>query len=133
MNRYEQIAKTKAYASERAPCAVVALSVLCHIPFKDAQKALLEAGRKKGRSTEWDQLVKAFDLCGFKLVKICGKPEFSKTPITYTRNWTVEKFGSHNLLEFSGHVGAAINGEVLDWTKGRRHRIIGIYGVSKKC
>lgn len=115
---------------EHNDCAVKALAITAGIPYGKAHDIMRIMGRKNGRGFRhrgiYDMVTKytmAVKLAG----RQAGKLEY---PTGYTMRTITERCQHGSYLVFMrGHVAAVVNGEVMDWTKGRLHRVTSIMRV----
>ena len=109
--------------NERNDCSVKAVAILCNATYDEAHAALKAAGRKDRKGAGFDQIMKAVRSLGCYV-------EYDDELNHRGRNMhriTVNRVGAalpkgRWLVYSNGHVLAVKNGEVLDWTKGRRHQ-----------
>ena len=151
MNLYETIRKEN--KDKRADCAVIALSLLTKLSYSDTEDLLAKHGRKLNKGTPIDVLYKALaDLspCDFwfdsHLYDIEGSSQYKNEMLrdfrlkygnmsgvigmTISRLAKVRKLQKGKYLVLTrSHALAMIDGEVLDWTKGRRHRVVAIFKI----
>jgi len=125
---YEQVKEASWKSGESRDCTVRSIALTTGEGYEMAHYALEEQGRVRRMSTS---ICSMFDACkslGYKMERM--KPEEyagAKTAISAARMNLPGRY----ILSFSGHVAAMIDGKVLDWTEGRRHRIERIYRVTK--
>lgn len=123
---------------ETNDCTVRALAAASGATYNDAHAALAKHGRphRKGPPAkrvyahgryhiDCPALRKAaLDLgCTWKVLEPAEYQ--AKTMTTATRDRRLAK--GHFICMVRGHVAAVVNGEVIDWTDGRRHRIKEVY------
>lgn len=117
----------------KGPCAIVAFSAISGYSIGRSYSILAEhAGRTQTGWTKgisaWDGIVSAFEKFDFSVEEYT--PKFGKTVRTLER----ELKSSHGrfLIMVSGgrHCLSIINGEVVDWTEGRLHRIKKVWRIS---
>ena len=151
MNLYESIRKEN--KDKRADCAVIALSLLTKLSYSDTEALLAKHGRKLNRGTPIDVIYKVLaDLAPWDyefdsyLYDIEGSSQYRNEMLndfwskygnmsgvigmTISRLARVRKLQKGKYLVLTrSHALAMIDGEVLDWTKGRRHRVVAIYKI----
>lgn len=133
---------------EHNDCSVVAISLACGVPYKEAHAMLASLGRKKKRGTLRDHTIEAVGLLGFKLrpwtfmehhQMIASYPSPHRKNCKYITSHHLQRFpkawekAKGTMLLFSSrHVLCARGGEVLDWSVNAPLRINTIYDVTKK-
>ncbi len=116
------------YYNDTNNCAVVATAIAANVKYGKAFNLLKSLGRLTGTGTSCYMLAEAFNQLGFKLVQQGDRMSGWGTVSTITRK--LPSKGTF-IAYVSGHVLTIRDGVVMDWTEGRRHRIIGIYQVVK--
>ena len=112
--------------TQRADCSVRAASTLLEITYDEADTLLAQFGRKRNCR-----------LTTTKLLKAIRSQEFTVTKIPILKRFTVRTapglLPSHYryLLVTSGHFVALFHGRIEDWTQGRLHRVIEVYGIER--
>jgi hypothetical protein len=110
---------------EHSDCAVKAVAIVCGVPYKVAHQALKDQGRMNRKGTH-------------SYMTHCAIRSLGKTTIpcndrfkAKTINTLAKELPSRGvfLVSVKGHVLACRGGQILDWTEGRRHRILEIYRV----
>lgn len=126
MNKYSTAKQTvwtdSSNLNERNDCSVKAIALATGKPYAEVHEAFRLEGRKNRSGTYKHQQEAVLTRLGFKREKFLDlkKDNGSKyTPKTvsqfcHTGNW---------MVYIPHHVFAVIDGNVLDWTEGRRHRI----------
>lgn len=132
---------------ETNDCTVFALAAATNKPYVECHMALRKHGRphRKGPSAKWvivqrpnklgsrraigvPALSKAARDLGFDM-RIMDPTEYrAKTMTTAPRDPNLLK--GHYICMTRGHVAGLVNGQVVDWTDGRRHRIKEIYEIT---
>lgn len=113
---------------ETKDCTVKALTAATGLDYGTVHKALADQGRKPRKGCHVFQMQAAAKALGFTMTRRDRNSYRAKTMTTAARDPRM-RAGSL-ICETSGHVAAVINGEVIDWTAGRRHRIQGVYEVA---
>lgn len=123
-NTYERLAKASKKHGEKNDCTVKAVAVLANLPYNYAHAALAKVGRKRGKGPTWGNFFKVLRNLNlwYERVEIEGK-----TVRTLEKN--LPKKGRY-LITVRGHVLAAVDGKVHDWSSGRLHRINKVYKIS---
>ena len=115
---------------EHNDCTVKALTAATGLTYADCHAALAAQGRKKGHGCNWYSVgPKAAKALGFDLKLIPDHQYSAKTMATVERDRFFRR-GSY-VAQVRGHVAAVVDGQVIDWTAGRRHRIKYIYQCTK--
>ena len=118
MNDYEKIHKQALSLGEKKDCAVRAVTALSNLPYKYVNEMFAKNGRRKGRGTPWPTL--------WESIKELNLTCTAKTVTSLERQ--LPKKGRF-LIHTSGHVLAAVNGKIIDWTSGRRHRVVRVWEI----
>jgi len=129
MKQYDDAIKVyeigRKYYNDTNNCAVVAVAIVCRVAYGKAFNTLKRLGRVTGRGTPITLTVPALNQLGFQSEHI----EFNKCTVsTITRQ--LDK-NSMYLVRVRGHILAVRNGDVIDWSKGRRHRVLQVLKVTK--
>lgn len=126
--------------NETNDCTVRALAAASGASYREAHAALAKHGRphRKGPKAAWAQnngrrfidcpaLRKAaLELgCSWKVLEPTDYSAKTMTTAPRDRRLANGRF----ICMVSGHVAAVVDGEVIDWTDGRRHRIKEVYQV----
>lgn len=114
--------------NETNDCSVKALAVTTGLPYDDCHKALEAEGRKNRKGVTMPQIRAACERLGFAMIRAERNEYSAKTMITAERDRRVAAMG-RVLVNTSGHVAGMVDGTVVDWSKGRRNRIISLYRV----
>ena len=124
---YQELAKIGAkYYQDRNFCTVVALAVTCQQSFGKAYHTMKRLGRQDKHGAQYGLIYKAVEILGFKAEKIEGL--YGKQVKSVTK--LLPRTGLY-MVHVRGHVLAVRNGEVVDWTEGRAHRIINCYKIER--
>ena len=115
---------------DRNFCTVIALAFALDISPALAQKRLRAYGRRKGRGTSIFALLAAIK-DGGKTTKMLEKHPCTKAKTMITLMKSIPKRGTF-LVYQTTHVAIVRDGEVMDWSEGRRKRIISIYRIEDK-
>ncbi len=111
---------------ERNDCTVMALTAATGRSYDDCHAALAKAGRRRRRGCNFPIIGKAAaKSLGFLMEELPNYEYSAKTMITAERDRAL-KAGKY-VLRVRGHVAAMVDGKIVDWTQGRRHRINNIY------
>jgi hypothetical protein len=145
----EAYAKTREVSrvsfNENNDCAVVAISIVCGVPYDVAHAACKAAGRKDCEGTHNSVTEKAINSLGFRIRrwsfiemqnKLRSYPtEYRYQSITshHLRRWAKSWEGCHpNMLWGNGqHIWAVKDGVAQDWSINKSLRVGYIYEVEK--
>jgi hypothetical protein len=122
---YKELARIGAkYYHDNNFCTVVALAVTCGQAFGKAYHTMKRLGRQDGKGS-WAVLdgVKTLGYTAERVEGLYGKQVKSL-------NKLLPRTGMY-MVFVRGHVLAVRNGEVVDWTEGRAHRIIRVYKIER--
>ena len=123
---WDEMAKGSRAHGERNDCTVMALTAATGCTYDDCHAALAKAGRKMRRGCNWPTIGKrAAKSLGFLMEELDYRDYSAKTMITAERDRKLRK--GNFVLRVRGHVAAMVDGKIVDWTAGRRHRINNIY------
>ncbi len=130
---------------ERNDCTVKAIAIATGCTYKQAHKAMADAGRKNGKGAYVSQQRVALAALGFKMERIDLKSEVvSKYP---SPHFNLQGATTHHAVRFAkvwaslppmmmytqgfSHVAAFRDGKVHDWTAGRAFRISTAFVITK--
>ena len=141
MRDYSEIINEKKGTSiginEKMDCAVIAIAAVCNLSYEESHKLCKKHGRKDRHGMYMENIISAIYAAGYKVEKF--RPNLSmilqENGCRYTPK-SIHKFYEkypHDsyLCSTSGHIFALINGNVIDWTEGRKHYINEFYKVEK--
>jgi len=130
--RYEAIKRMSNRMNERNDCTVKALAMTGRVTYKVAHGVCADYGRPERRGMYLSQQVKTvFNSIGFDAIKIHRQAQKNGSKFTPKTVGSVCKAGYY--LAFTrSHVLPVINGEVYDWTDGRKHHITSIWKITRK-
>ena len=141
---YKDLKRSSDDVNERADCSVVAVAAVAGVDYRSAHDAMTNAGRRRGTGASTRQIIDAAESFGFNCVRIQMIEKIRQYPGRHAyalKNVTThhpDRFkhvwrDGHNYLFFnSSHVAAVVNGENVDWSKGRAKRCVSIYRVDPK-
>lgn len=111
---------------ETNDCTVRCLSVVTGLDYDICHAQLAKQGRKNRKGCHWYvEGPKAAKALGFDL-RLMGRDEFNaKTMITAERDRNL-RTGNFAIL-VSRHVAGMVDGKVIDWSQGKRKRIMAAY------
>ena len=126
-------AKSKSF-DEKNDCAVKAVAVVANASYEEAYEALRKAGRKPRRATPLPVIFAALKSLGCHATyqnnfQHNGVP-MGRCPISRVKSRLMQAFGANGkqfrngryLVLTRNHILAVKDGEVQDWTDGRRHQ-----------
>lgn len=128
---YTSLQKESNRFGERNDCTVKAYAVVANVSYEEARKEMAKEGRvfRKGLKSDFyaynNRMLRRLRANGFEVEFVGCK---SKTVRTLGRNI---KSKDSFLIFTKGHVLAAKEGKIIDWTEGRCHRILTVWKVSK--
>ena len=114
------------YYGDSGHCSVVAVAVSCGVGYGRALKEMSKQGRILRKGANVSQIHGAIRELGFNVVKY--DLEVNGTVSTITKK--LPKLGTF-IAYVRGHILTIRNGEVMDWSEGRKHRIIRVMEVVK--
>ena len=126
-NEWETVCKFSKELKESNDCAVKAVSIVTGVHYHDVHSLMMVKGRKHRGTTKQVYTYQVLRQLGAQLTVV---PFRSKTIRTLEREFK-HRPGTY-LVWVRGHLFAMKDGEVLDWTKGRRHRIINVQKVEHR-
>lgn len=114
---------------ETNDCTVRCLSVITGLDYDVCHAQLAKQGRKPRKGIHWMiEGPKACKALGFDLIRLRYDDYRAKTMITAERDRKLQS-GKFAVL-VRGHVAGMDNGNVVDWSQGRRHKIQAVYQCS---
>jgi len=130
--------------NEHNDCTVRALAIAARVPYQAAHSALAAAGRPHRRGpkaigqrdktgavrVDCPAIRIAANTVGMDIRRLERTEYAAKTVATAPRDSRLQE-GSY-ILYVRGHVAALVDGEVIDWTDGRRHRIQEVYELKPR-
>lgn len=147
---YQALKQEQRNRGEINDCGVIALSIVARVPYDIAHKKLQEQGRKERAGTYDSQLEKALKSLGFSYTVIMARKAIKRTNISKSRLIIPSRFASFYykqrytpktigkaypngtyLCFVNRHVFAMIDGQIHDWTEGRKHYINYIWEIAQ--
>lgn len=115
--------------SEVGNCTAIAMSALLDQDFDVSVYALKEFTGKAPGEFGWEPYLRAFKLMGYQVEETMAYR--AKTVTTLERDPLLKQ--GRYLVSVSGgrHAVALVDGKVIDWSEGRRHRIETIWKVER--
>ena len=124
MKNFDQIREDSLSLNENKDCAVRAITAISNLPYSYVHRVFYECGRRRRCSTPFyvtEAVLRRLNIWADRI----------KTDAKTIRSLkgTLPKKGRF-LVRTRGHILGCVNGEVIDWTDGRLHRIREIYKIS---
>ena len=130
-------------AGESMDCSVQALATACGLTYKEVHGAANFTGREKGRGLHIYQMKQVARALGFEMKNVTQRDMISQYPKPHNglqsitthhpdRFWKVWQDGKSYIFSVDEHVSAVVNGVNHDWTRGKAHRLQGLYEIVKK-
>jgi len=106
-------------------CTAIALCAVTGMGFDEAVYSLYDSTGKPPGFFGWPAYLRAVDALGYKMTQTIRYT--AKTLITAERCPLLAK--GRYILSVSGgrHAVGMVDGKVIDWSEGRRHRIDAVY------
>jgi len=125
-------AKSKSFG-EKNDCSVKAVAIVMNASYEEAHTALKNAGRRSGKGASVPMIMEAIRslggyVTGWKDIKNHGGTSQRRCPVSRIAGRLPRK--GRYLALTRNHIAAVKDGEVLDWTEGRRHQVIFTWEVS---
>jgi hypothetical protein len=115
---------------ETNDCTVRALTASTGLPYDVCHAQLKKQGRKNRKGCHWFiEGPKAAKALGFTMRQLSPTEYRAKTMISAERDSSLNS-GNYAVL-VRGHVAAMVDGNIVDWSQGRRHRIKAVYAVTR--
>ena len=141
--KYSDVCRDSNKTYENNDCAVKAIAMTCRMSYDAAHTACKENGRPNRKGMYTHAILKTAEKAGFRVEKVedeggdwyeCGLTKYKKRVTGHGGSFTPGNMGrffkeGHYLCFVKGHVFPLINGEVYDWSEGRRHRVTSMYRV----
>lgn len=126
--KLQKLCKASNTARERNDCAVIAVAIACRTNYKTAHQLLKDNGRRTRCGAQMISILNAVKDAGYKLELKVNKDQAKGMTV----NNTADKLQrGYYLVLTSGHILAVHNGKALDWTAGKRHKVLQIWKVTK--
>lgn len=130
---FQQLLVESRTMDETNDCTVKAVCVTTGLPYNQVHEVFRQCGRKSGRGVHRSVTFAALSRLGYYHIDMTM--DFYHCDLLKTMAGLKGKVRKdHTYLVFiNGHVAGLKNGEVIDWTNSRRHRIMSVYRVVKKA
>lgn len=124
MRRYEK-AKRSLYREEMdegRDCAVIAVSILARVTYRVAHDVCAQHNRARREGMYTRDTIDALESLGFRVEVVNDLRQKNGSKYTQKTIGNKLKRGYH-LCRHNGHVFAVVNGDVEDWSEGRKYHI----------
>jgi hypothetical protein len=130
MNEYQLMRDSKP-TDRKNDCGVISVAIATQSSYEHVEKLFAELGRNLNRGVYLHQIVAA---CRILTGLDCIKSNLAGRQRNGSR-FTMKTIGKQYprgryIVTCDGHVAALVDGQIMDWTAGRRHRVISIIAVS---
>lgn len=116
--------------NEHNDCSVIAVAIAFRMTYKEAHTIMAAFGRRNRHRFHTRNILPIAENFGFTVEPVNNL--IQKSGAQYTPKTIGNRLKKGYYLTFiRGHVFAVVNGEVHDWTNGRRHRITEAYKVTR--
>jgi hypothetical protein len=129
MNKFTTVAAASNKMGESNDCSVKAVSIACRVPYNKAHDALKAEGRQTRRGARPTQILRSVEALGCVHEGIINPRQPNGSRYTMSTIGKLCKRGYWMAL-VNGHIAAVVNGQVEDWTEGRRHQVLAVWKVS---
>lgn len=126
MKDFQAISKASKAHNEKNDCAVKAVTVISNMPYNYVHKRFCEHGRRSRHGTP--KSITNSVLASLQMWREDVTKQFPARTVRSLEGMLPEE--GRFLIHTAGHILGAKNGEIIDWTKGRLHRIIKIERVT---
>lgn len=127
---WDSMTLSAAAHGETNDCTVRALTASTGLDYDTCHAQFKKQGRKNRKGCHFFvEGPKAAKALGFTMRKMDRSEYRAKTMITAERDTSLRS-GKYCVL-VRGHVAAMVDGNIVDWSQGRRHIIKAIYSVTK--
>ncbi len=123
---FDRATKDSDSLGETNDCAVKAVAIVTNTPYKVVHKMMAKRGRKPRKGTYIHTTLAVLKDLGVWVER--NDKLFKSSTINQLKHELPKK--GRFLVRTSSHILACVNGEVCDWTDGRRHRPKAIFEIS---
>lgn len=118
-------------ANQSKDCAVLALALLRQVSYMQAHNHLKLYGYRENIGMPSNRIMESFNKTGLEMINL-GTPT-QPNGSRYTSRTIGRRYPSGCYLVFTrGHTFPMIDGQVHDWTEGRRHIVTDVLTVTDK-
>lgn len=121
--------------NETNDCTVRAITAATGLTYDQVHAAMKARGRKNRKGSSIATMQDACNDLGFQMRQLNSDEYSAKTILTAQRDRKLKAInhaGRGVILNVRGHVAGMVEGEILDWAEGRRHRIRSVFEVIAK-
>lgn len=126
--RFTELMEASKATSEHNDCTVKALAAATRRSYSDCHAAMKQNGRRNRCGSHLSVMQKAAKTLGFQMTKQDRDTYSAKTCRSAGRDRRLAAMGSI-ILATSSHVAAMVDGDIIDWTSNRLHRIVAVYTI----
>ncbi len=106
-------------AGEKNDCAVKAVAIVANADYDEVHAIMAELGRKDGKGTPFEIIWETLRRLGVWV----GPKDHAAVRYAKTVRYLPAALPKGRWLVYTrGHILAVVDGEVKDWTEGRRHQ-----------
>lgn len=124
----DRISDASSHLNEDNDCTVRALAVALNGDYFTAHSTMMQLGRQARRGCHFEVWGEAFKRHGFELDDVTDNFD-GMTVRTLCRELRARQDTRKYVLKVRGHVAAWDGHDLIDWAKGRLHRIKRVYHV----
>jgi len=114
------------YYNDAGHCSVVAVAVSTGVAYGRALKEMTRQGRVLRQGASQQQIHDAIKSLGYTVTRCDMRVNGTVSTITSK----LPNLGTF-IAYVRGHILTIRDGKVMDWSEGRRHRILSVYQVQK--
>ena len=129
--RKQETREASAKHGERRDCAVVAISLVTNVPYREVLGMLDVLGRKKGHGTFQPQTLACLKMLGFEVNKTFRPKQPNGSGYTIKSISKDYPIGTY-LVSIRHHILAMVNGKILDWSEDTKYHVRQIIRVTPK-
>lgn len=127
MDRFGDLMLESKKMGETNDCVVKCLSVVTSVPYTQVHSVCRLFGRLDRCGMRMSQWTKALRYLGYDLVDNTDYYRAIGGKTAKTVSAVLPK--KPCIVRFSGHLAGWNGKELVDWTKNRKHRVIGVYAL----
>lgn len=124
---YDKVNKKSKAMGERRDCSVIAVAIVCNLPYEYVHPIFTEKGRTERQGTYMYTTRAVLRHLNVWYESLPEEQWFGKTFRTFERNCPRNK---RYLLSNRTHMLACVNGEVIDWAQNRLHRLTDVWEIT---
>lgn len=115
---------------EKFDCCVKALALVLDIPYEEAHTVCKMHGRENRKRMLNKDFMRAINGCGIRYKQMEPRQRNGSRYTGVTIHKKLEA-GKRYMVWYDRHVAAFIDGKLEDWTHGNRHRVLGVWEITK--